>query len=82
MYGFLTIASAREYPAQFSHHKLVGIRLQHRLPTVETYDGNTVDVGMTLKCQHRMYDYRTVIYMHKLLGYILPHPIARATSYY
>ena len=77
----LTIASAREYPFQLGNAELVGIRLQYRFPTCQTYHSNTLNIRMLLKSHHRMDDDRTVVYMHKLLWDVLSHSVARTSGY-
>ena len=78
----LSVLTAIENPSQFRHHKLVGIRLQHSLPTIEAHHSNAVNVGMLLESQHRVDYYRAVVNVHKLLRYVLPHPVSGTAGNY
>ena len=82
VYRLLSVLATIEYPFQLGHHKLVGIRLQHSLPTIEANHRDAVDVGMPLEGEHRVNNNRTVVNMHKLLWYVLPHAVAGASGYY
>ena len=72
----LPVLSAGEDPLQLGDVELVGVGLQHRFPSGETYHGDAVDVGMLLKRLHRVDDDRAVVYVHKLLGNVLSHAVA------
>ena len=72
----LPVLSAGEDPLQLGDVELVGVGLQHRFPSRETHHGDAVDVGMLLKRLHRVDDDRAVVYVHELLGDVLPHAVA------
>ena len=81
MNGFLTIITTRENPFQLGNIKLVGIRLQNRFPTSQTYHGNTLNIRMFLESHQRMDNNRTIIHMHKLLRNVLTHSVTRTSCY-
>ena len=81
VYRLLPIGSTRENPLQLRNTKLVGVRLQHRFPSCQAHHGDSLYVGMLLKCHHRMDDNRTIIHVHKLFGNVLSHSVARTAGY-
>ena len=77
----LAVLPAGEYPFQLVDAELVGIRLQHGLPTGQAHHGNAVNVGMLLEGLHGVDDDRTVVNVHKLFWNVLSHAVAGTTGY-
>lgn len=73
--GSLTVFTAGYNIFQLGNVELIRIGLQHGLPAVYTYDGDRIDLGMTLKCLQGVHNDRPFIYRQKLLRDALSHAI-------
>ena len=82
MDGLHSCLAAWEHPTHFIYAELVGISLQHRLPTTQTNYCNSVNIGVALETHHSVNDDGTTINVHKLLGNILSHSVAGSSGDY
>lgn len=70
--GSLTVFTAGYNIFQLCNVELIRIGLQHGLPAVYTYDGDRIDLGMTLKCLQGVHNDRPFIYRQNCFGMLCP----------
>ena len=78
--GFLPRAAAGDDPFELVDVELSGISPDDIVPAVDANDLDRIDLGMFLKAFQRIDQDRLVIYVDKLLGDILSHPVSGASG--
>jgi hypothetical protein len=76
----LVAVAALEYPLQLGDVELVGIGLEHHLPSFQADHGNGIHQRVPLKGLHGVDDHGDVVDGHKLFRDVLPHPVADAAG--
>ena len=80
--GFLHAAAAGHDPLELVDVELLGIGVDHGLPTVDAHHRDGVDVGVALEALQRVDEHGLVEHVDELLRNILPHSGSGTARYH